>query len=295
MVKLRTLSFIQLGVLVAVALATQLALARSQIWTSEGLPSDFSSLSESLKTHRVIIMGESHGLKSHQNEHIQVLNELRKQGRKVHVGLEFFYYPSQAAVDKYRLGQISEADFLKVVDWGGISYDFYREQAIFPQYGIGERTWALNAPRSLTAQISKLGLAHLPAELSELLPPYFSLGRDSYRDRFLNIMKEHVKDPQLLQNYFEAQSTWDDTMAWRIQSFQEQYPEAVMLVVVGEFHVQFGGGLPDRLKKRGVEGVLVISQVNTLEMSDAEIRDQVQPDAEYGPRADWIWTAPDVD
>ena len=84
-------------------------------------------------------------------------------------------------------------------------------------------------------------------------------------------------------------------MAWQIQNVTTAHPEAVIVVIVGEFHVQYGGGLPDRLRARGVDSVAVVSQVNTVEMSEAQMKKEVGPDEEYGPRADWIWSAPAVD
>lgn len=272
-----------------------IACAQAQIWDSQGEASSFEALKDSLKTHSVIILGENHGLKTHQNQHLAILKTLRDQGRPVHVGLEFFSYPYQDDVDAYRRGQLPEAEFLKKIEWGGNPFSFYKDQASYPDYSLGERTWALNAPKVLTSQISKVGLEKLTPDLKQLLPPDFAIGSDIYRERFLKAIGGHFTDPLLAQNYFEAQSTWDDTMAWRIQTFREQYPHAVLVVIVGEFHVQYGGGLPDRLKQRGVEDVLVISQVNTLDLSEDEIQKQVRPDSEYGPRADWIWTAPAVD
>lgn len=289
--KLRTLLILQVFVL---CLST-IACAHSQIWNKQGEESSFQALSDSLKTHSVIIMGENHVLRTHQSQQLEVLKTLKSQGRALHVGLEFFSYPFQTEVDAYRRGDLLEDDFLKKIEWGSMPFDFYKPQALFPDYSEGEKTWALNAPRSLTGQISKNGLDQLSPEMKKLLPPEFGLGSRSYQERFFKIIGDHVTDPLAAQNYFEAQSTWDDTMAWRIQTFRNLYPDAVMFVIVGEFHVQYGGGLPERLKKRGVSDILVISQVNTSDLNPDEIKKEVQPDREYGPRADWIWTAPAVD
>lgn len=289
--KLRTLLFLQLFVLCFGTLAC----ASSQIWDSQGNLSSPEDLLRSLKTHGVIILGENHGLKTHQDQHLMILNALKESGRSVHVGLEFFSYPYQNQVDSYRLGNLNEADFLKSVEWGGTPYEFYRSQSQFPDYSLGERTWALNAPRALTSQIAKVGIAQLSPELSAFIPPDFAVGRESYKERFLKIIGDHVKDPVKQQYYFEAQSVWDDTMAWRIQTFRKQYPTAVLVVIVGEFHVQYGGGLPSRLKNRGIKDALVISQVDARELNARELQKQVKPDPEYGPRADWIWSAPAVD
>lgn len=278
-------------------LVATVACAHGNIWNSQGQPSNYKSLIQSLITQKVIILGENHGLKTHQNQHLAILQSLRQAGLQVHVGLEFFSYPNQAQVQAYRLGQISEVDFLKGIQWGQPSYDYYRAQALFPNLANGEMTWALNAPRSLTGQISRVGIAGLSPELKALMPPYFQIGRESYRKRFFELLGGggHFQDPQVANRYFEAQSTWDDTMAWRIQEILKAYPRAVVVVIVGEFHVQYGGGLPDRLRARGIKNVAVVSQVNTQGLAAQQVLQEVRPHAEYGPRADWIWSAPAVE
>ncbi len=275
---------------------SSVACASDMIWNSQGETSSYEEMLQGLLTQRVIILGENHGLKTHQNQHMQVLQSLREAGSQVHVGLEFFSYPDQALVEAYKEGQLTEAEFLESIRWQSPSYDYYRDQALFPQADLNEKTWALNAPRTLTSQVAKSGIESLPAELRRLLPPNFQLGRDSYRQRFLKaIGGDHFEDPTVADRYFAAQSIWDDTMAWRIRGILDQYPQAVVVVIVGEFHVQYGGGLPDRLQARGVEKVATVSQVNSNGLSSQDLKKEVDPDQEYGPRADWIWTAPAVE
>ncbi|MFN9065984.1 MAG: iron-regulated protein, partial [Bdellovibrionales bacterium] len=69
----------------------------------------------------------------------------------------------------------------------------------------------------------------------------------------------------------------------------------VIVVLVGEFHKQYGGGLDDRLKARVLSSVMSISQVNTSGLNSEEIKEAIMPHPEYGPRADWIWAAPAVE
>jgi uncharacterized iron-regulated protein len=273
---------------------TFLACASAQIYREGRQLSSKSELFQSLRSSQVIFLGENHGFRTHRDQHLEILRELRRQGHSVHVALEFFYYPDQFRVDSYRLGQISEMNFLKDIKWGQPSFDYYREQALFPKLSWGERTWAINAPRQLTSQVARAGLESLSSELQRLLPPQFVLGRDSYRKRFQQVMGGHVS-PEAFEKYFAAQSIWDDTMAWKLSQIRQAYPQAVIVVIVGEFHTQYGGGLADRLKARGVSSILTLSQVNTAGMSTEEIREAVIPHPEYGPRADWIWAAPAVE
>ncbi|MFS4457542.1 ChaN family lipoprotein [Bdellovibrio sp. HCB2-146] len=241
----------------------------------------------------IVVLGENHGFKVHQTQHIAVLDTLRSLGHKVSVGLEFFTYTDQSLVEDYRAGRLSEADFLTAIRWGSPSYDFYRAQALYPNLGEGASTWALNAPRALTSKVAKTGLNSLSPEDAALLPPNFTLGRESYRQRFLGMMP-HLPSPEAGERYFAAQSIWDDTMAWRAEQFVATHPGQTLVIVVGEFHVQYGGGLPDRLRARLPHTkVVTLSQINSYGLSATELQNEMRPSNEYGPRADLLWVAAD--
>ena len=77
---------------------------------------------------------------------------------------------------------------------------------------------------------------------------------------------------------------------------------SVLMVVVGEFHTQYGGGFPDRLKQRlitldrlqngiGYDDI----QIKTLSFLDQQGMDletknqQNWPSEKWGARADYLW------
>ncbi len=239
----------------------------------------------------IVIIGENHGFKVHQQQQLDIMATLRSLGHKISVGMEFFTYTDQPHVNNYLSGQVSEESFLKAISWGGLSFDFYRDQTLFPDLREGSQTLALNAPRSITGKVAKGGMDSLSAEDRRLLPPQFTLGRDSYKERFLKMMP-HIPSPEAGLRYFTAQSIWDDTMAWQASEFISRHPEQTLVIVVGEFHVQYGGGLPDRLRARSTAPLLTVSQVNTHGLSEAEVAKEVQVSEEEGPRADLLWLAP---
>ncbi len=249
---------------------------------------DLQQVASQVRPGTIIVMGENHGFKTAQQGQIELMQALRMQGLKVSAGLEFFYFSDQDLVDSYRTGSLSEGDFLQKIQWGSPSYDFYRDQALFPRYEFGERTLALNAPRSLTGRISKVGIAGLTPEELQLLPPNFQLGRASYKERFLAMMP-HLPNPEAGERYFEAQSTWDDTMAWKAAEYIKAHPDQVLVITVGDFHAMYGGGLPDRMTARTQQKPLVFSYVNVRGMTTDEVEQELNPSSVYGPRADYIW------
>ncbi|MEZ0390831.1 MAG: ChaN family lipoprotein, partial [Pseudobdellovibrionaceae bacterium] len=199
------------------------------------------SLSEALKNIKpgqALVVGEVHGQAEIAQQHLQILQALRHMGLRVSVGFEFFDYPAQSLVEAWREGSLPEADFLSQIGWAqGFSFDHYRSQALFPRR-VEEFTLALNAPRTLTAKISKVGLEGLADSEKALLPPQFTLGNAAYFERFRQVMAgEHAPSPEALNRYFAAQSAWDDTMAWKASEFLQAHPEQVLVIIVGEFHV----------------------------------------------------------
>lgn len=237
----------------------------------------------------ILFLGENHGLSSHRDQHMQILHSLHAMGLKVSVGLEFINYTDQNYVDLYRTGRLSEQDFLTNIKWGGFGFEFYKPQLTFPIIEIGEYSLGLNIPRVVTSKISKNGLASLTEDDWKLMPPNFELGRDSYKARFMEAAGAHCKKPE---NCFAAQCAWDDTMAWQAVKFIEQHPEQVLVIVVGEFHVQYGGGTPWRIKARMPNvNIMTLSQVWAEGMTDDEIKQSLQPSEIEGPRADFIWVS----
>lgn len=245
-------------------------------------------VAEAVPRGGILVIGENHGLEVHRDQQVALLKQLRLSGHRVSVGLEFISYPFQPWVDVWRGGGLPEPEFLKKIEWGGTPFEFYRSQALFPLTGEGSKTLALNAPRSLTSRISKVGLEGLDEEERRLLPPDFQLGRDSYRRRFEALMP-HLPEGPAKERYFAAQSAWDDTMAWTATEFLRKHPEQTLVIVVGDFHVQYGGGLPDRLRARTNLPIRTLSQLDSSGLSPEELEREILPGEGDGPRADWIW------
>ena len=236
----------------------------------------------------VLIVSEEHGNPIHYARQKQALRALERTGRcEVSVGLEFLSWIHQDAISDYFEGSLAEADFLTAIGWSGIPFAEYRDQALFPRVNGGNLI-GINAPRSLTGAISKRGLLGLTPEEESQMPPQFELGSALYRERFDLIMGGHVP-AAALDRYFAAQSVWDESMAWRASEFLKAYPTHCLVIIVGDFHASWGGGLPNSLKARGVQSVTTISQIDSGAQAEAELREQLEVHPRYGVRADGIW------
>lgn len=237
----------------------------------------------------VLILSELHGNPLHIERQLEALEALSAAGRcTVSVGLEFLSWIHQPSITDFFDNKISETDFLEASEWGGNPFSDYRQQALFPRK-TGGRLLGINAPRSLTSSIAKNGIAGISADETKLLPPEFALGSEAYRERFDVIMGGHVPSAAV-DRYFAAQSAWDDTMAWQIETFLKSHPSHCIAVIVGDFHAAWGGGLPDRLRARNVANVVVISQIESSDFkSDSDLLLEIGPHPRFGPRADAVW------
>lgn len=254
----------------------------------DGAEVRLDGLASSVRPGAIVIVSENHGFVPHHENQYKFLESLASAGlQKISVGMEFFARTFQAAIDSFLLGNLAEADFLKQVEWGSNKFEDYRRQVLFPAIHQG-RTLGLNAPRALTGRISKVGIQGLTAEEKAQIPPNFQLGNSNCLERFKATMGGHVPE-EAISRYFEAQSVWDETMATVATDYIRANPQQVLVIIVGDFHAIYGGGLPDRLKARGAKDVVVVSQVNLSGLNSDEENAAILPDPNWGPRGDYVW------
>lgn len=258
----------------------------------DGTSGQAVSLEHALQTVRpgqIVIVSEEHDVEQHHVNQLAVLQILRRQDVKVSVGFEFLAYPDQPWVDRYAGGTLPEPEFLRAVQWGGDPFDWYRPLLLFPAEAGGSAR-ALNAPASLARALSQRGVGGLSDTERAWLPPDFQLGNARYFERFVEAVGQHGNlSESAVRNFFAAQSAWDDTMAWQAVAFLRGHPDQVLVIVVGDFHASYGGGLPDRLRARGAANVLVISQMSGAGLDDVALQQSLRPDPRHGVRADFVW------
>lgn len=251
-----------------------------------------SDFVKSVQPGEVILLGESHATSGQepkdQNQQVVLLNALLAEHNNVSVGMEFITYTAQAVLDSYLNQNLSQDDFIKQAGWGSNPFEAYRSQILLPLQGQGW-TYGINSPSHLTRFVSQNGLAQITPELDQLLPPYFELGSPLYKERFLEQLSYLSHHGMNLENYFEAQSIWDDTMAWQISEIMSKDPQQILVVIVGQFHVMYNLGLPARLKARGLNNIKSIVQMSVYsDLNGSELRSLIN-DPKYGVIADFIW------
>ncbi len=240
----------------------------------------------------ILIIGESHAIKGQnnldqKNQHL-LIQKLVQEHRNVSVGMEFIHWTQQPFLDQYLKKQTSEDQFLKDINWAGNPYPDYKFQILEPLNGKGG-TFGINAPKDLTSFVGKNGISNLPQNLKSFLPPKFNLGNSLYKKRFFELMGDLSSHGGNSDFYFEAQSIWDDTMAWKSLEIMKSNPYGILVIIVGKFHAQYGGGLPSRIKARGFSQVITVTQSSEEDQSDLQDSNGYFYSKEYGLLSEFYW------
>jgi uncharacterized iron-regulated protein len=201
---------------------------------------------------RLVFVGESHtsaGIHEAQRRLIEVLLGAK---RKVLVGLEMFPYSEQPALDRWNRGELTEEQFLRESHWykhWGFDWRYYREILLLARQGA--QFVGVNAPREVISAVRKKGFDKLTPEESVHLPSKVDTSSDEHRRLFQAFFSDgdttHAATAMpeaAIESMFQAQCTWDATMAWNaVRALQaESDPSAVMVVLLGSGHVAFGLG-----------------------------------------------------
>jgi uncharacterized iron-regulated protein len=198
----------------------------------------------------VVYVGETHDDPVDHRYELKLVSGLI--GRKVRfaIGWEMFDRTQQGIIDRWASGQISLKEMLEKTDfqkhWGIYSPVYARILEIARKANVPNL--ALNAPPDLVRKI-----AHgepVPAEEKSMIPMGFVATEKGYRN-FVAMMGNHpgMKETDL-RRFFEAQNTWDQTMASRILEFKRQNPNLLLVVFTGRGHVSGGYGIPFDVKQK---------------------------------------------
>jgi uncharacterized iron-regulated protein len=254
-----------------------------------------SDLPARLADARLVLVGEEHiGMDSHRLEK-RVIEELHRAGRRVLIGLEMYPYPEQRWLDDWSEGRLSEEAFVSGSRWyGNWNYNwlYYRDIFLFARDNH-LRMYAINAPREVVSAVRNKGFqgltpdeaAHIPTQIDTKSADHLRLFKASFDEESTFHMGGSDESWQAMLN---AQCTWDATMGWNAVAplRKDPDPKAVMVVLVGAGHVQYGLGIERQVRQWFPGRVASVIPVNVEDEKKGPVR-SVQ--ASY---ANFVWGIP---
>lgn len=259
-----------------------------RVFTGAGEPASIEDIVTEMDQHQVVFIGEAHDDPTGHMLETELLERAYEAygapgsnggaPRPVALSLEFFQRDVQPILDEYLTGLITEKAF--VADsrpWPRYESD-YRPLIEFAKQ-VGLPVIAANAPRRYVTRVTLHGresLNDLSAEAKASLAPLpYGQPSEAYRDQWIQVISEvmaeegmkcgvPIPEPEegeepvkarapvgshdTMGNQLHSQVLWDATMAYWISEYLAQGPDALVLHMVGGFHVARGTGTPEHLE-----------------------------------------------
>ena len=222
------------------------------ISTKLGKPVSFEELLADLNSCQIVYIGEKHTNASDHRIQLEVIQAIFKKHSNLAVGMEMFDHTYQDVLNMWSAGELDQKDFLKKSHWyANWRFDFslYHEILEF----IKEnhiRLVALNIPNYIPPKIREGGIDNLREDEKEHLPQQIDTSKTAHRDYLQTVFddhKHHFRGEVEFENFYTAQSVWEDAMA---ETIAQNLKNDVMVVLVGNGHIQFKYGIPDRAYNR---------------------------------------------
>jgi len=237
----------------------------------------FDELLEDLETRRVIYVGEKHTSQEDHKIQLAVIQALFKKFPDLAVGMEMFDQSYQDVLDQWSAGKLEKKEFLQKVHWyANWRYDFSLYEDILEFIKKNHiRLIGLNIPNHIPPKIREGGIESLRADEKKYLPQQIDVSIESHRDYVQNVFenhRHHFSGEVEFENFYAAQSVWEDAMAEAIAENLDNY---VMVVLAGNGHIQFKYGIPDRAFKRTGATFTTIYPAPTGTEVELEIADYI--------------------
>ena len=204
---------------------------------------------------QAVYLGENHTSTVDHAAQLEIVQSLDAQN-DIAIGLEMFQRPFQPVLDAYLAGEITEAELIAQSEYEtrwGFPWEFY---APIVRYAKANQIplIALNTPAEVTRQVARQGLESLSGDALKYIPPVEDVDTtdEAYREWVSAVFNAHGGHGNSLdfENFFAAQVLWDETMAEGIVKQLEADPERQVIVLVGEGHIAYGFGIPNRVARR---------------------------------------------
>lgn len=263
---------------------------RSVVLDAAGKPDAGPALHAAVADARVVFVGEGHDDRQHHRFQLQVLRTLdASEGAPPMLGMEMFQRPAQPHLDDYVEGRIDELEMLRRTEY--FSRWRFDHTLYAPLWRYcrehGLRVIALNAEAEVVSKVGKTGLASLTPEERAKLADEIDLEVPSHVERVRGVLeKVHPLPEAEMQAFYEAQTSWDETMAESAaRELLAAGPDSRMVVIAGGQHIQGRDGIPDRVGRRVPDAERLVIVLATLRGEDT-------PPSDPGKYGDFMVTFP---
>jgi aminopeptidase N len=222
----------------------------------------FGEIIRELSENRVIYVGESHERYEDHLLQLEIIRQIHSIYPKIAIGMEMFCRSAQPAIDEYIAKESTEEEFLKkshyFENWG-YDYRFFRDIINFSR-SHNLPVLGLNLSKDVVRKVYKEGISSLDKSLEKTIPVERDLVLPGYQKRIKPVYRMHStgkgmpagqrKKSGNFSGFLQAQSLWDETMAWTAAVFLKNNPEHKLIILAGRGHISKENGIPPRLARQ---------------------------------------------
>ena len=221
---------------------------------------DFNVLLETVKKKDIIYVGEFHQIPEVISFQIDLVSGLVRKGIHPAIGLEMFNVLQQKLLDYYISRVIPFEMLLSLYDMSPEGFDLTHYINLI-EIAAKKRlkVIALNIPRNIAAGVARCGLDRAVLKTFHLKSREIKNCSKEYKKAIGSIYKKHPYEEVTEKNFILAQSIKDEMIAETIAYYLTTEPVGPPLIVVaGRGHIEYGLGVPERVKQKlGKKGKLI--------------------------------------
>lgn len=240
--------------------------------TRTGRYIDLDEARKIIKKFDVIYVGEIHDQKPYHDAQLNIIRLLSDEN--ISVGMEYFNRRyNNVLKDYFQYNRFSNDEFLTRSNyyktWG---FDLSLYQDIFDElYKDNIPGFGINLDRSIVSKVARGGLETLSTE-ERIQLPYLHLNDFPAHKKYIKEVFTHMGmkmrfSPEMFNNFYTAQTIWEDTMAHSVWARMKENPKEKIVVLVGQGHLVYRFGIPERVKMRKKHAYCTIISVYKDELS----------------------------
>jgi uncharacterized iron-regulated protein len=213
---------------------------------------DLDIFLETLKDKDIIYIGEFHQVPEILSFQMDVVSGLISKGFIPSIGLEMFNVLQQKILDYYIAGIMSFEQMLSLYEIGPEGFDLNHYIDII-EIAVKNRlkVIGLNIPRNIAATVARYGLDKQELTGFHLNEEDIKNCSAGYRKALSSIYRRHPHEKITEENFILAQSIKDEMMAETIIYYlATEIVKVPLIVITGRGHVEYGFGIPERVKQK---------------------------------------------
>ena len=238
-------------------------------------PVSFEQMLADLSSASVVYVGETHRRVEHHSAQLKVIEALFADKGSISVGMEMFARSYQPVLDNWSDGELTMEELLRQSHWYAnwrFDHELYSPILEFVKANRIQLV-ALNLPFHIPSKIRVGGIEYLADDEKKYLPAETDTSNTRHREYVESVFNKHGFNSRTrFEDFYMAQCVWEDGMAEAVAQRSAQRP---MVVVVGNGHIQYKYGIPDRAHKRDGEPFRTIYLVSAGNPIDLDIADYI--------------------